>query len=199
MKALVGDVIASLGRDGVSHVFCVSGHGDALHNRTILESCEEATDPNGIAAVFVASPALFERLGVQRSHPCTLATASEFPTPRPGAKYLDVHAGDWETSVMLAIRPDLVAKEELSTLPDTMLGPEDLAIWRKGHEHAREVTPEGYFGDPASATASFGLQEIYREGTLIAEAILRKLREREDPPTEEQGPRAGAGRGPTEG
>ncbi|MDQ0314391.1 creatininase family protein [Amorphus orientalis] len=175
MAALMGDVIDSLGGDGFSKVFLVSGHGDALHNRTLFEAAEAASKPDGVQAAFVADPALFARIGVDPASPHALATTAEPEPTHDGTVYADVHAGDWETSLMLALEPDLVRKDDLGGLPPTDLSADDLAEWRKGHDHARRVTPDGYLGDPASATAEKGAASIVRDARSIAEAIAARM------------------------
>ncbi|MEC7259860.1 MAG: creatininase family protein [Pseudomonadota bacterium] len=179
MVDLMCDVIASLGRDGFRHLFCISGHGDALHNRTIHKGCVAGSVEDGIRARFVAGGNLLDRLGIARDDPHALATGPEFPAARPGARHVDVHAGDWETSLMLAIHPEVVRRDALPDLPDTALGPDDLAVWRQGGAHARGVTPNGYFGDPASATVEFGRQEICAEARDISDAIYNYLKTRQ--------------------
>jgi creatinine amidohydrolase len=41
--ALMTDVFASLKKDGFERVFCISGHGDAVHNRTILDGVRQGS------------------------------------------------------------------------------------------------------------------------------------------------------------
>lgn len=174
MVELMSDVIDSLAGDGFGHLFCASGHGDALHNRAIFDGVCKGSKADGVQAMFVADRGLFARLGVDVDHPNALATPAEFPTPAK-ARYIDLHAGDWETSLMLALNPEVVRTEKLPALEPTNLVAADLAEWRKGHEDARRVTPLGYFGDPASATAGRGVQDIIREAGLIADAIVHRL------------------------
>ena len=44
--------------------------------------------------------------------------------------------------------PETVDFDALRDLQPTRLTVEDLQEWRKGGEHARRVTPDGYFGAP---------------------------------------------------
>ena len=173
MVEMMADVIESLERDGVHHVFCASGHGDALHNKAIFDGVCKATRADGIQAAFVADKGMFARLGVPLEHPNALATMAEFPTK--AAHFIDLHAGDWETSLMLALNPEVVRSEKLGDLAPTNLVAADLVEWRKGHDDARRVTPFGYFGDPAAAKAVRGVADIVREASLISEAIAERL------------------------
>jgi creatinine amidohydrolase len=61
-------------------------------------------------------------------------------------------------------------------LPPTNLGPEDLAEWRKGRDHARRKTPDGYFGDPAAASPDQGLAMLEKEAGLVADAIAADVK-----------------------
>ena len=172
MVGLMCDVIDSLGGDGIRHLFCVSGHGDALHNKAVLEGVTTGSRPGGIQAAFVADPALFARIGADPANPHALAPR---PAPAPAGPYADVHAGDWETSLMLALNPEVVRRDRIADLPPTNLTADDLAEWRKGHDHARRVTPDGYLGDPASAAADRGRADLDRDARAIAEAIRDRL------------------------
>jgi creatinine amidohydrolase len=77
--------------------------------------------------------------------------------------------------MMMATEPNLVRVDVMRSLKSTDLGPEDLAEWRKGHEHAKRKTPLGYFGDPASADAELGMRIQEVESVAMAEAIIRRV------------------------
>jgi creatinine amidohydrolase len=174
MVGLMTDVIDSLGGDGFRHLFCVSGHGDALHNKAVLEGVTRGSRPGGVQAAFVADGGLFARIGADANDPHALATLPD-PTPAPAGPFADVHAGDWETSLMLALNPEVVRRERITGLPPTNLTADDLAVWRKGHDDARRVTPDGYLGDPASADAARGRADLIRDARAIAEAIGARM------------------------
>jgi len=61
---------------------------------------------------------------------------------------VDLHAGGAETGIMAAHFPDQVNMELTRTLEPTRLTMRDVGKWVT---NAREVTPLGYFGNPASA------------------------------------------------
>jgi creatinine amidohydrolase len=64
------------------------------------------------------------------------------------------------------VRKDIAAK-----LPPTDLTAKDVEEWRRGQEHAKEITPQGYLGAPAGADASKGAARIELDGRRIAEAV----------------------------
>jgi creatinine amidohydrolase len=173
MIALMGDVLASLKKQGFARVFCTSGHGDALHNKTIFDGVVAGRERAGVDAAILFNMPLVKRLGLDTSHPAVLGF-DVAPSGGP-ARFIDVHAGDPETSAMLAAYPELVRKDVVPTLRSTDFGPPDLAEWRKGQDDARRKTPLGYLGDPASATAERGRDQMEKQAQAMADVILRRL------------------------
>jgi creatinine amidohydrolase len=172
MIELMKDVFRSLAKDGFKQIFCLSGHGDAMHNRTILVGVREASREAAIAGSIVLSPALADRLGYDRGDPHLALTR---PQPTPSSTFADVHAGDWETSIVWGYFPDLVRAPLLPTLAPTQFGPQDLAEWRKGQEHTLRKAPAGYVGDPSAADAARGLALVEAQALEVADAIAAKL------------------------
>jgi creatinine amidohydrolase len=172
MIELMVDLIGSLRKDGFSTLFCISGHGDALHNRTIFDGICRGADESGLAAWFVGTPSFFGRLGIDETGPRALPTRSE---AAPERRHVDVHAGEFETSSMWAVCPDLVKDALLPALKPTDFGIDDLIEWRKGGGHALRKTPQGYLGDPAASTRELGKRLLAAEAGLIAEAIAAKV------------------------
>ena len=172
MIELMVDLIKSLKKDSFARLFCVSGHGDALHNRTIHAGIKRGADESGVKARFVGAPSFFKRLGIEADDPCILPTLSE--VERPG-KFFDVHAGKFETSSMWAVYPELVKDEMLPTLKSTDFVIDDLMEWRKGGEHALRKTPQGFLGDPAASDRAFGEQIMAGHAALVAETIASQV------------------------
>jgi creatinine amidohydrolase len=178
MVEVMKDIFRSLAKDGFGKVFCLSGHGDALHNRTIFEGVRRGSADAGIEGRVVASPALASRLGLDPADPhlaLTPAAPPAGPSAEPSPAHLDIHAGEYETSIVLGICPGTVRTELLPTLPATELGIDALDEWRKGADHARRVTPDGYFGNPAAAEASRGHDLIHKESIAVADAVAAAI------------------------
>jgi creatinine amidohydrolase len=173
MVELLADAFRSFAKDGFGRVFCLSGHGDALHNRTIFEAVRTRGAAAGLDVRMIASPALARRLGIDPGDPHLAQTPPGEEAPAP--PHLDVHAGQWETSLVLSICPGTVRAELLPQLEDTRLGPADLAEWRKGQDAARRVTPRGYFGDPSAADAARGEALLAAEARAVADAVADAL------------------------
>jgi len=172
MIELMVDLIKSLKKDSFARLFCVSGHGDALHNRTIHAAIKRGADESGVKAWFVGAPSFFKRIGIEAGDAHILSTDGE--VERPG-KYFDVHAGKYETSSMWAVYPHLVKDELLPTLKSTDFVLEDIAEWRKGGEHALRKTPQGFLGDPAASDRGFGEEIMASHAKLVAAAIAAKV------------------------
>lgn len=102
-----------------------------------------------------------------RFHMLVVATSwTRFGAPEgliaPEDKALDIHAGDIETSVMLAIRPDLVRMDELRDFPSRQ------ADYAARFQHLRaygphafgwrmsDLNPDGAAGNASRATAARG-------------------------------------------
>ena len=173
MIELLSDVIKSLADDGVQRIFCVSGHNDRAHNEAIFHAMCKGTAQSSAQACFICEEAILRRLGIDLADPHVLPFS--VPLEQAPGPFLDIHAGEWETSVMLGFNPDVVRQEKLPELVPTNLGPDDLAEWRKGFEVSRRVTPLGYFGDPAVANADRGRVSIAREAQAIVHGIQQRL------------------------
>jgi creatinine amidohydrolase len=169
---LMADVFASLKKDGFRRVFCISGHGDAVHNRTILDGVRRGSAAASIEGRMIVSHSALARLGFDAADPRLAVAQDGGATP---SSYIDVHAGDWETSLMWATFPDVVRSDLLPGLAPTHFEPADLAEWRKGGEHAQRKAPLGYVGDPAAANRERGLTLLRREATLVADAVTAAL------------------------
>jgi len=182
LKALIEDTFYSLRKDGFEYVYIITGHGDRIHNQTIVEAVDAARFTTGIRGYVVMNGALRDRLGLTGKEPYLLIQ-QDAPAPPPppvtGAatrpQYIDGHSGGGEHGGMWYLYPNLVNTDILKTLKPTNYGPDDLAEWRKGWSDARAKTPLGYFGDPASADRARAKQAFDRDTASIAATIKADL------------------------
>ena len=138
LKALTLDIVRSLYRQGLRNVVLLSGHAGGTHNAALLDAGE----------------CLLKELPELR-----IAVASEYALAYEAGKGLietagDFHAGEIETSRMLATRPHLVhgsSPAEMSNFPRFILVRDKRRYW-----------PGGVGGDPARASEEKGrqLQEL---------------------------------------
>src|SRR5690606_23036978 len=141
MVELVCDVLSSLAGDGFKRVFCVTGHGDATHNRAIHTAVKRSAEKDGIDISFLAEEGLIRRLQIELDDPnVTLYQGLQPPTP---PKFPDIHAGRGETAAMMEFFPDLVRHQKLASLNPVDFTMEQLTEWRRGHDFSKRLTPLG--------------------------------------------------------
>jgi creatinine amidohydrolase len=175
LKSLIEDTFFSLRKDGFQTVYLITGHGDRLHNQTIMEGVAAARSITGIRGFVIIDNRMRDRLSLTGKEPYVLVLDEPATGPGPASSELDIHAGAGETSLVWAFFPQLVKANLLSGLKPTHYGAEELAEWRKGWDNARQKTPLGYFGDPASADLNRGKQMFGEHAARLAEAIARHI------------------------
>ncbi|MSP44863.1 MAG: creatininase family protein [Xanthobacteraceae bacterium] len=108
-------------------------------------------------------------------------------SPAAGAGVPEIHAGQDETSVMLALAPDLVRRERIGDLkapPDgdavraAVLDPAANWPWSSGDPR---LADQGVIGDAAAASAEHG-KAIVSRVVEAAGAVLKQLRENQTAP-----------------
>lgn len=142
LRAIFMDLGDQLGRQGFRWIFVVHGHGDPAHNRMLDDAGDYFHDTYGGVMLNV-----FGYVWAMKPQ--------EFRTP--GELALDglaEHATMTETSVILALRPEAVAPEFRSAIPQTGHSMAEL------QQIAAVDTWPGYFGAPALATPELG-QKVY--------------------------------------
>jgi creatinine amidohydrolase len=155
--ATVVDIAGSLRQHGYTVLAIANAHLDPAH----LASIEAAVDQirRGLR-LRVAFPNLVIK-------PWALRLSDEF---KSGA----CHAGQFETSIVLAERPDLVREATMAALPPN---PASLSrAIREGKMEFEEAGgPRAYFGYPAQATAEEGRATIEALGAILDEAVQAEL------------------------
>jgi creatinine amidohydrolase len=171
MKALLEDILRSLKSWGFKRVFNINWHYDGGHILTLLQTIKGAQESVGINTCFVLSEEDVSRFRLKGDEPFIVVHKSP-PVEQESQEYLDLHAGGGETGIMAAHFPDQVDLELTRTLKPTQLTYRDVGEWVK---NARDVTPLGYFGDPASfkITESKEYHEAFCK--KIADAIEKEL------------------------
>jgi creatinine amidohydrolase len=134
LKALTIDLVKTCYRQGLRNVVILSGHAGGTHNATLLDAGEcLLQDLPELRLAVVAEYALVWQAGKE-----LIVTAG------------DCHAGEIETSRILATRPELVkgsAPAEQSVFPQFILVRDKQRYW-----------PGGVGGDPSRASAEKGRQ-----------------------------------------
>jgi creatinine amidohydrolase len=147
LRALIGDVCRSLVAQGFSRIIVVNNHFEADHVAVLREAAAEA----GVAYLD-----LLRRRNVQR-------LTAEF---RSGS----CHAGQYETSLVLAERPHLV---DAGMLPELPAVPVDMAaaISSGKDDFLAMGMDRAYSGSPAAATVENGQSTFDTLTDLLVEAI----------------------------
>lgn len=153
----LADLLVSILNQGFRTVAVVNAHLEPAHIESLRSAVSFAASRSGRDPVFpdITRRALAARL------------TDEF---RSGA----CHAGRYETSLVMAVRPDLVREEVRKALPPVQISLVE-AI-RSGKRTFREAGIEqAYCGDPASASASEGEATYEVLAEIVAEDVRRSL------------------------
>ncbi len=153
VTATLIDIARSLSRHGFEAVAIANAHLDPGHLASIEAGVNAIRREIGMAVAF---PNLAAK-------PWAVRLSEEF---RSGA----CHAGQFETSIVLAECPDLVRNAIRETLP-----PNPASLSRAIREGKRDFNdaggPRAYFGYPAQATAEEGRATVETLGQILAEAV----------------------------
>jgi creatinine amidohydrolase len=159
VRTLLEDLARSLGNQGFRVLGLVNGHLEPAH-RQVLRGLAEA-DHGGLEVVFPDY--------VRRRY-----------AGRLGEEFLSgaCHAGAYETSIVLALRPDLVRLDLARGLEEN-----PISLGRalaEGKTTFRAAGgPEAYFGAPALATAEDGWRWVAELAAIVADEVLARLGEGE--------------------
>lgn len=149
LRGLVVDVCRSLAAQGLTRIVVVNNHFEPAH----VTALREATGEAGVAYLDLVRRRNAERL------------TDEF---RSGS----CHAGQYETSLVLADRPELVDTAVMRTLPEVAV---DLpaAMSAGGANFVDLGMDRAYCGNPAGATADEGLSTF----DILTDLLVDLIRE----------------------
>ncbi|TET97207.1 MAG: creatininase family protein [Dehalococcoidia bacterium] len=154
---VVGDIVKALAAHGFKRIVLLPTHGGNF--RPLGEALARLGPLEGVKII------AFTDVGVLAS--ATIGVGAELGiTPAEGG----IHAGEWETSMMLALRPELVSMEraEPGYVGDLASGLE-----RFFSEGVHVLADNGVFGDPRRASATAGEKYIER----LVDQVVRTVEE----------------------
>ena len=151
LEALVTEVCGSVREHGQPHVVIVNSHFEPEHVRALRRAAERS----GAVLLDLTRRRAAERL------------TAEF---RSGA----AHAGRYETSIVLAARPDLVDGERMRTLPPHFVDMPAAIASGKTDFVAMDMH-DAYCGAPAEASAAEGASTLATLTTMLVELIREQL------------------------
>jgi creatinine amidohydrolase len=162
VTALVADICRSLTRSGFRRTLIVSGHAEEENLKALEAGAMHGAEMGALARVSrwygSALPRLLHLL------------KEEYPE-------YDIHAGEWETALVLLRAPELVDRAALDALPpnwDTRNISERRAAGARTFPELG--APEAYCGDPRRATPATA-EELYAAlGRFVAEEAASLLR-----------------------
>jgi creatinine amidohydrolase len=138
--ALVADLVRSLARGGFHRVVLVPTHGGNFG--PLAEAVENLDSPQGIAVSALTDLGALMAL-VQ------LGAEEHGVPPAEGG----LHAGEWETSMLMAIHPELV---QLERGEPGYTGDLETALRTFFEAGVHAISPNGVIGDPKRASAEHG-------------------------------------------
>ena len=165
LRAIVADVGSQLADQGFRWVFVVHIHGAAHEHVAISDAADFIHETRGVGMFNIGSLGFFESSPAVDS--LLRARFSAADRARIG---FDVHAGMWETSQVLAVRPDLVGRQ-LRALPDVTV-----RNWEELEVAGRKPAWSGYWSAPALADSTLGRRNLEFWGHRWTGFALRAVR-----------------------
>jgi len=155
-RALIRDLIESITRHGFRHILISNSHGGNMI--AMQQICDELAPQ--VDAVLVGTTYVTE----------AGETLSRHLQDQPGV----MHAGEAETSMMLAVEPGLVDTSDLAALVDGMDGAGFLKAGKAAYRWRpfSHITGNGMAGNPARATAQKGEAMLDAGAEALAALIL---------------------------
>jgi creatinine amidohydrolase len=162
VAALVADIYRGLARSGFRRILVVSGHAEEENLAALRVGAEQAGKAGTLVRVSRwyghALPKLLHLL--REEHP-----------------QYDVHAGEWETALVLLRAPELVDRRALDALPPNWATRNISERRAAGGRTFPELgMPEAYCGEPRLATPKTGESLYAALGKFVAEEGASLLR-----------------------
>lgn len=154
VTALIDDIALGLEAHGVRTLVLANAHLDPAHIGSLRAAEKRLNERGKLRALFP---------DVTRK-PWALRLTDEF---KSGA----CHAGQYEGSIVMAERPDLVNDHVRTGLPPN---PSSLSTAIRAGKDSFESAggPDAYFGDPAAASVEEGRATIQTLGEIIRDAVV---------------------------
>lgn len=157
LTSYLSDLLSHSAIQGYRTICVCNAHLEPAHFQAVAEAVARSSAAASIPIVLpdVRSDAWAARLG------------EEF---QRGSR----HAGRYETSIVMALRPDAVRRAFLEELDPVWI---DLpAALRAGaRDFAEAGAEQGYFGDPRSATPEYGHELLEALGEMVRDHVLEAL------------------------
>jgi creatinine amidohydrolase len=156
LQAMIVDICGSLIRQGFTHLVLVNNHFEPQHVQTLHHSIDEVEASHGVRVGY---------LDLTRKHRAIRLT-EEF-------RRAECHAGQYETSLVLADQPELVDAETMRSLPHIAVNMAK-GIADGAKDFGDLEMSQAYCGSPAEATAAEG-EESFEALTEMLLEVVREL------------------------
>jgi creatinine amidohydrolase len=173
MIAVLLDLLGCLKNWGFTQIFFINVHGDFGHNLAVTNAAKKAHEELELGAFSIVSDLFVKRAKLSGEEPFIIAFPMEI---EQSSGYFDIHAGAFETGIMVEQFPDLVDLRKAQGLANSRTDFEGLKTWLQGGENARKVTPLGYLGDPSAMNIQVARKSNARTIDCIVDAIIIALR-----------------------
>lgn len=176
MRALLVDYLTSLTRSGFQFMVVVSYHGGPCHTVALEEACEIVSRKRKVRAISAASGILFSFLTGAFAERISKVLGRSLTREEQEAVRSDLHAGMWETSMLLKMRPEMV-QEGYRFLDPVVFG------------DVRKLRPDsaitvgnglGYLGAPALADRVFADASAQVLEEVVMDIIGRSIEGKAD-------------------
>ena len=169
LKRVIVEVIGSLARHGFRRFVLANYQADPAHVQAMGEAKRALTRSDRRLRILFAGFSPEARSMAAMLDPRVLRLSR---SPSPTGEW---HAGELETALVLARRPDLVRRAVARRLPPVWV--DFRAALRKGARRFEQIAPggAGYFGWPAAARAVTARRALALRGRLMAGEIIRTL------------------------
>ncbi len=181
LRDVLVDYGEALARAGFRFILVANGHAGPTHLAALEEAAATVSRRRGVRMASLSghlvwrfrSPRFRDRVETALGRPLTDAERKAFAE--------DAHAGWWETSMMLLVRPDLV-DESYRTLPPAVYSPLERVV----PNYPLRRGGAGYVGHPGLADPAFAkatVEVLLAEAMALVEALLDAAPGRADRPS----------------
>lgn len=158
VRALVEDFGDSYARYGFRHILVTNGHGAPGHVVALEEACQRVTRrhrKSGVQMVSPLGPMIARYFGGEYARALREAMGGKMSEQDAALLPEDIHAGFYETSMTLHLRPELVG-EEFRRLPPVLV-PKGKLFFSTARLAGEGL---GYIGYPTKADPAIGAAAI---------------------------------------
>lgn len=172
------DILDSLSFFGFKRVVLQNAHGDEVQKMAMIRAIQENNETNEMKCYWPVYEDDLPWTGFTGEEDYLLLidpikNPKAFYEDQPSRTEFDIHAGAYETSMMIEICPGQVRIDRIEGLPLIDLKGMERGLWNEGEKENIHLVPRAYVGDPEYYKyVHFNPEILYQE---YAECLMRKL------------------------